>query len=171
MSYRPWEMALGAVVLVVAAGFAAVLVWGSGQRPGLSQGAGHTLTASFRSAEGVRPGTEVRLAGVRVGSVTDLTLDTDTFRAEVTLRIDAALSLPADSTAAVASEGLLGGTFIEIIPGGMPFDLEPGDAFQDTQSAVSLVQLMLRFATGGDGAEAGTATGAGEPTAESEGTP
>lgn len=148
MSYRGWEVALGAVVLAVGVGFAAFAVQGAGMR--LSEPAGYPLSASFRSAEGVRVGTEVRLAGVRVGNVTRMDLDPESFRAEVGLRIDQRLTLPADSTLAVASEGLLGGVFLDIIPGGMPFDLEPGGAFQDTQSAVGLVQMMLRAFTGGE---------------------
>lgn len=147
MTYKAWEIALGAVVLAVAAGFVVFLLETTGTRVGAAPG--YDLSASFRSAEGVRAGTEVRLAGVRVGTVTGLRLDPESFRAEVALRVDDAVRVPADSTVSVSSEGLLGGTFIEILPGGMPFDLEPGESFQDTQSAVSLIQLMLRFATGG----------------------
>ncbi len=156
MSYRIWEIALGAVVLAIAAGFVLFMLQTTGTR--LGQAAGYTLHGSFRSAEGVRMGTEVRLAGVRVGTVTGLQLDPESFRAEVALRVDQGLAVPADSTLAVSSEGLLGGTFMEILPGGMPFDLEPGDSFQDTQSAVSLIQLMLRFATG-----SGEGTGLPDP--------
>lgn len=146
MAYRSWEIALGGAVLAVAIAFAAFAVHSTGTR--LSAAPGYELSASFRSAEGVRPGTEVRIGGVRVGTVSAMALDPESFRAQVSVLIDRSLSLPDDSTIQVASEGLLGGTFIEILPGGSPFDLEPGQMFQDTQSAVSLVQLMLRFATG-----------------------
>lgn len=146
MAYRGWEMALGGAVLAAGLGFAAFAVQGAGMR--LTQAPGYTLSASFRSAEGVRLGTEVRLAGVKVGSVTAMDLDPESFTARLEVRVDARLRLPADSTLAVASEGLLGGVFLEIIPGGMPFDLEPGSAFEDTQSAVGLVQLLLRAFTG-----------------------
>jgi phospholipid/cholesterol/gamma-HCH transport system substrate-binding protein len=146
MAYRGWEVALGAAVLAVAAGFAVFAVQGAGTQ--LRQAPGYALTASFRSAEGVRLGTEVRLAGVRIGQVTQMDLDPESFRAMVRIRIDDSLRLPADSTLAVASEGLLGGVFLDILPGGMPFDLEPDGEFQDTQSAVGLVQLLLRAFTG-----------------------
>jgi phospholipid/cholesterol/gamma-HCH transport system substrate-binding protein len=146
MAYRSWEIALGGAVLAVAIAFAAFAVQSTGTR--LSGASGYELSASFRSAEGVRPGTEVRIGGVRVGTVSAMALDPESFRARVSVLIDQNLSLPDDSTIQVASEGLLGGTFIEILPGGSPFDLEPGQMFQDTQSAVSLVQLMLRFVTG-----------------------
>jgi len=151
MAHRPWEVALGGVVLAAGIAFAAFAVQGAGAR--LTDAPGYTLTAAFRSAEGVRPGTEVRLAGVRVGQVTALDLDPATFEAQVTIRVDARLALPDDSTLAVASEGLLGGTFLEIVPGGMPSTLAPGAAFQDTQSAVGLIQLLMRAFTGsGEGA-------------------
>lgn len=146
MAYKGWEVALGAFVLAVAAGFALYAVQGAGL--GLRSAPGYALTGEFRSAEGVRVGTEVRLAGVKVGQVTAMELDPASFAARVAIRVDERLRLPADSTLAVASEGLLGGTFLEILPGGLPFDLEPGDSFQDTQSAVSLVQLLLRAFTG-----------------------
>jgi phospholipid/cholesterol/gamma-HCH transport system substrate-binding protein len=146
MTYRVWEMALGGAVLAAAVGFGAFAVQGAGMR--LQQPAGYDLSGTFRSAEGVRPGTEVRLAGVRVGQVTQMDLDPESFRAVVRVRVDDRLRLPTDSTLAVASEGLLGGVFLEILPGGMPFDLEPGGSFEDTQSAVGLVQLLLRAFTG-----------------------
>jgi phospholipid/cholesterol/gamma-HCH transport system substrate-binding protein len=146
MAAKGWEVALGAVVLAVGIGFAAYAVQGAGMS--LRAAPGYALTGAFRSAEGVRVGTEVRLAGVKVGQVTAMDLDPASFTARVQIRIDDRVRLPADSTLAVASEGLLGGTFLDVLPGGLPFDLEPGDSFQDTQSAVGLVQLLLRAFTG-----------------------
>jgi phospholipid/cholesterol/gamma-HCH transport system substrate-binding protein len=72
----------------------------------------------------------------------------------MTLMVDQGLELPLDSTIQVASEGLLGGTFIEILPGGDLDNLAAGDSFQDTQSAVSLVTLLLRVFTGSSSTEA-----------------
>ncbi len=152
--YRPWEMALGGVVLLAAVAFAVFGLQSTGTR--LTAAPGYALSAEFRSAEGVRPGTEVRLAGVRVGSVTGMVLDPESFSARLTLQVDRSLRLPEDSTLAVSTEGLLGGTYLEILPGGAPFDLEPGGAFADTQSAVSLIALLMRAFT------AESAAGAGE---------
>ena len=163
MAAKGWEVALGGVVLAAGVGFAAYAVQGAGMS--LRAAPGYALSGQFRSAEGVRIGTEVRLAGVKVGQVTAMDLDPASFQAQVEIRIDERVRLPADSTLAVATEGLLGGTFLDILPGGLPFDLEPGDSFQDTQSAVALVQLLLRAFTGstdpGPGAEAPA-----EPAAE-----
>jgi len=148
MAYRPWEVALGAVVMIAAAVFVVFALRTTGTT--LTQAQAYPLHATFRSAEGVQHGTEVRLAGVKIGTVSDLTLDPLTFRAQMTIMVDQGLDLPLDSTIQVASEGLLGGTFIEILPGGDLDNLAAGDSFQDTQSAVSLITLLLRVFTGSD---------------------
>ena len=145
MTTNVTEALTGGVVLAVAAGF---LVYSTqfgafGERAGAA-----TYTASFRTAEGVGVGTDVRLAGVKVGAVTSLELDPTTYRAEAALSVDEALALPEDTAAVIASEGLLGGSFVELLPGGSPFNLEPGSEIEDTQSSVSIVQLLLRFVSG-----------------------
>lgn len=147
MAYKGWEVALGGAVVVVAAGF----VWFAVNTAGteLRAPATYPLSATFSSAEGVRAGTELRLAGVRVGRVTAMGLDPVSLTARVEVVVNEGISIPADSTLAVASESLLGGIFLEVVPGGAMDDLAPGDAFFDTQSAVSLTNLLLRFATGG----------------------
>ena len=53
--------------------------------------------------------------------------------------------MPDDSGIIVASEGLLGGNFIEIVPGGSPINLEPGEEIIDTQGAVGLIELLTKF--------------------------
>jgi phospholipid/cholesterol/gamma-HCH transport system substrate-binding protein len=140
------EILVGAAVLAVAVGFFVYAASGSG----LARAPGYELTASFRSAEGIGVGTEVRLAGVRVGTVTGMALDPETFRADITFTVSEALELPDDSAAAIATEGLLGGSFVEIVPGGSPFVLGPGEAIRDTQGSVSLIALLMR-AFAGDG--------------------
>ncbi|MBF9061336.1 outer membrane lipid asymmetry maintenance protein MlaD [Rhodobacterales bacterium HKCCSP123] len=143
------EVAVGAAVLAVAVGF---FLYASGASDGAPAGGSYLLNASFRSAEGIAVGTEVRLAGVRVGTVTDMALDPASFRAETTFSLREDIVLPDDSAITIASEGLLGGSFVEIIPGGSPFNYAPGDTVTDTQSSVSLVTLLMRFVTG-DGSE------------------
>lgn len=143
MRESPAEIATGAVVLAVAGAFVAYALSTGGASFGT--GERYELTASFRSVEGVVEGTDIRLAGVTVGSVSDIALNPQTFRADTTLSIDSGIEVPLDSAVVVASEGLLGGTFVEIVPGGM-FDVyQPGDAITDTQGAVSLVQLLMSF--------------------------
>ncbi len=149
------EVAAGAVVLAVAAGF---LAW-SAQAAGWWGGAAQTypLTASFRAVDGISVGSEVRLAGVRVGSITDLRLNPQTFFADATIAVDQAIRLPTDSAILISSEGLLGGNYVELVPGGLPDVLAPGDEIEDTQGSVSLVNLLMKFVGGmaGDNAPAG----------------
>jgi len=146
MSENITEVLTGGAVLAVAAGF----LFYAGQVGGVGVGASgfDTYSASFRSAEGIGVGTDVRLAGVKVGSVTDMTLDPATFRAETSFTLQEDVALPDDTAVVVSSEGLLGGSFLEILPGGSPFNLEPGDEIVDTQSSVSIIQLLLRFVSG-----------------------
>lgn len=149
MSAHTTEVIVGGVVVAAAAGF---LVYAS-QFSGVSTTAGsYDLTASFRSAEGVTVGTDVRLAGVKVGTVTGLELDTDSFRATAQFAIDNDVRLPDDTSLVIASEGLLGGTFVEVLPGGSDFEYEPGDQVLDTESSVSIISLLLNFVAG-DGSE------------------
>lgn len=142
------EVLVGAGVVAVAAGF---LVY-TAQVTGLGDGASgaYELMASFRSAEGVAVGTDVRMAGVKIGTVTDLILNTDTYRADATFDLTTDVPIPDDSAAVVASEGLLGGTFVEIVPGGSFEFFETGSEIEDTQGAVSVLQLLMTFAAGGE---------------------
>ena len=147
MASQTTETIVGGVVLAAAAGF----LWYIGQSTAaMTSGGSYPLNASFRSAEGLRIGTDVRMAGVRVGSVTGLELDPETYRAETTFTVVEGIELPDDTTAIIASEGLLGGVFLELQPGGSPFSVEPGGTIEDTQSSVSLIQLLMQFVSGGD---------------------
>ncbi|MDU8945087.1 outer membrane lipid asymmetry maintenance protein MlaD [Ovoidimarina sediminis] len=147
MSSHVSEVVTGGVVVAAAVGF---LVYAS-QFDGLgAQGGTYPLSASFRSAEGVTVGTDIRLAGVKIGTVTGLELDPATYRAEATFAIRDGIELPDDTYVSVASEGLLGGTFIEISPGGSQFTYGPGDEILDTESSVSIISLLLKFVSGGE---------------------
>lgn len=140
------EIIAGALVLAVAAAFLAY-----GARFVDLGGAGsdaYPLSASFRSAEGISVGTDVRLAGVRVGTVTALELDPATFRARADFLLDPSVEIPDDSQVAISSEGLLGGNFVEILPGGSPFNYAAGDEVLDTQGAVSLISLLMKYVSG-----------------------
>ncbi len=146
MSENITEVITGGAVLAVAAGF--LLYAGQVGGVGVGRSGMETYTASFRSAEGIGIGTDVRLAGVKVGSVLDMELDPQTFRAETTFTLQDNVLLPDDTAVVVSSEGLLGGSFLEILPGGSPFNLEPGTEIEDTQSSISIVQLLLKFVSG-----------------------
>jgi phospholipid/cholesterol/gamma-HCH transport system substrate-binding protein len=137
------EILAGALVLLVAGSFLAYAVTNSG-RGGFS-GPGLTLSAKFERIDGLAPGADVRVAGVKVGSVVDQRIDPRTFLAVLTMRIDAGLRMPTDSSAEIASEGLLGGRFVSLVPGGADQILADGGEITITQSAISLESLLGRF--------------------------
>ncbi|CUH86188.1 virulence factor Mce family protein [Phaeobacter sp. CECT 5382] len=146
MSHNITEVLAGGVVLAAALGFAVY----AGQAAGISTGrAGYELAASFRSLEGVGVGTDVRLAGVKIGTVTGVDLNAETFRADTQFSVLEGIQIPDDSAIIISSEGLLGGNFVEVMPGGSPFNFEPGDEVLDTQGAVSLISLLVKFVAGG----------------------
>jgi phospholipid/cholesterol/gamma-HCH transport system substrate-binding protein len=141
------EVVVGAVVLVAAGAFLAY----AAQATGFSGRGGDTLdlSASFRSVEGVTLGTDVRMAGVKIGTVSAMALNPETYRAETVLTLAADVPVPDDSSAVIASEGLLGGNYVEIVPGGSFTFFADGAEIVDTQGAVSLLNLLLTY-LGGD---------------------
>jgi len=137
------ELWVGAAVLAVAAGF---LGWSvAGDRLGAGLAGGYELRAAFPNVDGIEVGTDIRVAGVRVGRVTAVGLNPQTYQAEARLRLPDRIRLPSDSAALIQSDGLLGGAYIELQPGGAPDDLNPGDEIEDVQGAVSLISLMMKF--------------------------
>ena len=142
MAENRLEILAGALVLAAAAAF---FVY-AGRDTGISGSAGtYPLKASFRSVQGISAGSDVKLAGVKVGTIASLTLNPTTYFADVVVDLDKNILLPTDSAILISSEGLLGGNFVELVPGGMSDNLGPGDEIEDTQGAVSLVQLLLKF--------------------------
>ena len=148
MKENKLEVIIGAIVLAVALGFVVFLYQSTGLS--VSNSRHYELKADFRSADGIHVGTAVRLAGVKVGTVSDLSLNVETYRAEAELAIENKVDIPDDSSLTVSSEALLGGNFIEIIPGASYEYMQPGDEFLDTQGSVSLISLLLKFVSGSD---------------------
>ncbi|SPH18439.1 putative phospholipid ABC transporter-binding protein MlaD [Defluviimonas aquaemixtae] len=154
MSENVTEVVTGAGVLAVALGF---LVFASDRATFSAATDSYELVASFRSVEGVTVGTDVRMAGVKVGTITDLALNPTTFFADARLTVRNGIVVPDDSTAVVASEGLLGGAFVEILPGGSPIDLDPGAEIENTQGSVSVIALLMKFVGAASGDDTETA--------------
>jgi phospholipid/cholesterol/gamma-HCH transport system substrate-binding protein len=145
MAENRLEVLVGALVLAAAAAF---FIY-AGQNSGLGGSADtYPLKASFRSVQGISAGSDVKLAGVKVGTITSMTLNPTTYFADVVVDIDKDILLPTDTAILISSEGLLGGNFVELVPGGMPDNLAPGDEIEDTQGAISLVQLLMKFVGG-----------------------
>ncbi len=136
------ETIVGAFVIAIAAGF----LFFAYSSSGLSRGqGGYKLVAEFESVDGINVGSDIRLAGIKIGSVVGQKLSPETFQATITMSIDKEIKLPDDSTARVTSEGLLGEKFISIEPGGSQDKLADGGTLQYTQGAIDLWGLVSKF--------------------------
>jgi len=140
------EMMVGMAVLAAAALVFAYSSSGIGDRAGGPLGAdgSYELTARFGQADGIAPGTPVRLAGMPVGEVVGMDLD-PYYRAVVTFRIADTVELPIDSAAMINTDGLMGGKFVELEPGGALDTLAPGDSFDYTQDSVIIEDLLAKI--------------------------
>lgn len=141
MSRSVLETIIGGLVLLVAAGFL-IFAFNTTQ---VNTAGGSSLWATFDNASGVGVGTDVRVAGLKVGSVTAQRVDTETFMARVDLSIIPGINLPQDSSARIVPDGLLGNIYIEIEPGGAEEILKPGGRIQFTQGSVNVVDMLGRF--------------------------
>ena len=142
MSEKNLEIITGTIVLIVAAGFLVFIIKIGGFS---ADNENYNLNTSFRSAEGIHTGTEVRMAGVKIGTVKSLSLNAETLQADVKLKIEKSILIPNDSSAVISSEGLLGGSFLEIVPGGSFDNYAAGEIIEDTQSSISLINLLLKM--------------------------
>jgi phospholipid/cholesterol/gamma-HCH transport system substrate-binding protein len=139
-SREQWaETGMGIVVLAVAGTFLAysLSVGGVKMKTG-----GYDVTAKFGQAGSLAPGAAVSVAGVKVGTVSTITLDPKTYLAVTKLHLDPTVKLPSDSTAKITSDSLLGGVHVAIAPGSALDDLKPGGEIDNTQGAVDLFGLI-----------------------------
>jgi phospholipid/cholesterol/gamma-HCH transport system substrate-binding protein len=112
----------------------------------LSTGRGYPLEAKFQNIGGLKVRAPVTLAGVAVGRVTGIGLDTTTYQAVVSMTIDARyFHLPADTSASIYTAGLLGENYVALEPGGEESFLKPGDQIKLTQSALVLERMIGQF--------------------------
>ena len=154
------ETLLGAIVLIVAIVFLG-FAYSASQ---LGDESGYELIARFDRVDGLQRGSDVRIGGIKVGTVIDQTLDPATYRAEVRFTMREDVEVPADSSISVAMDGLLGGKYLSLVPGGDIEMLAAGDEVTLTQSALNLEDLIgqLIFSQGSGG-------GASNPGADAQG--
>lgn len=138
------ETVMGAVVLLVAAGFTMFAYNSSNVKPV----EGFRLEARFQTVDGLSNGSDVRIGGIKVGRVGEMALDPDTYQAQVSMEIKRGTPIPADSTASVVSDGLLGSKYVAIEPGADDALLEDGGTIRYTQSSVNIESLIGKMVHG-----------------------
>jgi phospholipid/cholesterol/gamma-HCH transport system substrate-binding protein len=138
MNGRAVEILMGTLVLVIAGGF---LVFASSMTD-VGRINGYRVIAEFDRADGVSVGTDVRVSGIKVGSVVEQSLDTTSYFARIVMSIEPTVKLPVDSSVKVALDGLLGGAYLSIEPGGSAEYIADGGRLEHTQGSVDVVGLL-----------------------------
>ena len=138
MRYSYVEILMGAVVLTTAIFF---LMLGM-QSIDNNQKDGYELSLLFGSSAGLKNGDNVKISGINVGKITKLNLDPVDYNARIHIKLNNDIKIPDDSQARITSSSLLGGNFLDIIPGSSETFLKPNDVIYDTTDAVSFTDLL-----------------------------
>ncbi len=118
---------------------------------GVGKGSGgYTIVAEFENAAGISTGSDVRMSGVKIGTVLEQELDPTSYQAVLKLSVDPKIKLPDDSTAKITSEGILGGNFVALEVGGSETMLANGDKIENTQGSIDLFGLISQFINKGE---------------------
>jgi len=148
-----FETVTGFIVLAAAG----VFLWISYDRGHISSFGedGYIVSAGFGEIGTLASGADIRVGGVKIGTVASVVLDKESYRPKVNMRLHDDVTLPDDSSAAIVSDGLLGGKYVAIMPGSSDAMLKPGASLEFTQDAISLEALIGKFAFGGMGGDKG----------------
>ena len=138
-----FEFIVGLGVIIIAGWFILSVVSKSDKLSNISETTNYI--ASFNDVSGISVGSNIKLAGVTVGKVLELKLDEINYTAEMVLGINRKIKIPNDSEIIITSEGLLGGNFVSISPGGSDIFLKANEKFSFTQSSLSLNNLIQKF--------------------------
>ena len=132
------ETVMGAIVLLAAAGFVALAY----EAADVKGGGGYEITAEFGSTGGLSVGDDVRISGIKVGQITAQQLDPITYVAKVSMAIEPTIQIPSDSSARITAASLLGGNYLELMPGAATDTLGAGAVIYDTRDPISLSDLL-----------------------------
>jgi len=144
------ETATGAIVILVAVVFLVFSYSVSDLRPA----EGYDVIAKFNAVDGLAVGSDVRVAGVKIGTVVDQTIDQEEYRAIVRMKINPEIELTKDTVVRISSAGLLSGKYVKLEPGGAKEKLAAGGELTNTKDVISLEELLgkvIFLVTGEDG--------------------
>ncbi len=132
------ETVMGAIVLLTAVAFVS-LAYEAANIRGTD---GYELEAEFGATGGLSVGDDVRISGIKVGRISRQELDPVTYAARIVMSLDERIRIPADSSARITVASLLGGNYLELIPGADEDMMQPGEVIYDTRDPVSLTDLL-----------------------------
>jgi phospholipid/cholesterol/gamma-HCH transport system substrate-binding protein len=159
MNHNAVETVMGAVVLVVAAVFL-FFAYSTSRPPSLS---GYDVSAKFDRVDGLRDGGDVRISGIKVGTIVSQTLDAESYLAVVHMTIDNSIKLPVDTIATITASGLLGDNYLALVPGGDEDYIKPGGQITHTEAAINLFGLINKYLGTGGGNGSAPAPQSGSP--------
>lgn len=146
MHQRTIDILVGLFVVLAVVSFSMLAFQVSGLATFYEREPGYEIKAYFEEIGGLKPRARVAIAGVAVGRVTDIRLDTQSFSAIVTMHIDSKFNaIPSDSSAIILTSGLIGDNYIELEPGAETAALQNGSVISETQSAMILERLIGQF--------------------------
>lgn len=114
---------------------------------------GYDLKAAFSALDGISPGTDVRLNGIKIGTVSSMDIDPKTYQAVAHVTISKDVQLPDDSSIKCTSAGLLGGSYLAVSPGGSATNLAQGGLITNTQGCIDIASLIGRLVYGSTGSK------------------
>ena len=132
------ETVMGAIVLLMAVGFVSLAY----EAANIRGADGYELEAEFGATGGLSVGDDVRISGIKVGRIARQELDPITYAARIVISLDESIQIPADSSARITAASLLGGNYLELIPGADEEMMRPGEVIYDTLDPVSLTDLL-----------------------------
>ena len=138
MKSNTFEALIGAVVIT----FTLIFLFFGFQSMRLNNEGKYNVSAVFNRIDGIKLGSDIRMSGIKIGTVSSQELDNITFQARVLMAIDSDILIPDDSSAKITTDGLLGANYISIEPGGNDIYLESGDEILFTQGSVDLIGLV-----------------------------
>lgn len=141
MKKNPVETILGFGVLI----FTGIFLFFAASRVDIKNIEGYKVTANFSKIGGLEVGSDVRIAGIKVGAVTATKLNDKDYTADVDLSIDRSVKLPIDTIAAIADVGMMGDKYVRLEPGKSSAILKEGDKVEQTKSYKSLEDNISEF--------------------------
>ena len=132
------ETIMGAIVLLAAVGFVALAY----EAADVKGNDGYEIAAEFGSTGGLSVGDDVRISGIKVGQITAQQLDPITYVAKVSMAIEPTIKIPSDSSARITAASLLGGNYLELMPGAATDTLGAGGVIYDTRDPISLSDIL-----------------------------
>ena len=150
MQRNTLETVMGAIVLLAAAGFVTLAY----EAANIKGNGGYEIIAEFGSTGGLSVGDDVRISGIKVGRITEQSLDPITYSARIAMAIAPDIEIPADSSARITAASLLGGNYVELMPGAEDEMLAAGAVIYDTRDPVSISDLLgkMVFSSGNNAA-------------------